>query len=128
MHQITMPINWLITLYYWILIKTEPGNDEPFFRDYASHLHPILALVLDYSMVHAPYKLRHYLFVFIYSLIYAFLINMPMALAGTPAYTLLTWKSPGSLVLVAGLFIFVILTHMVFVGLSYCCKARLFNR
>ena len=127
-HQIIAPINIIITLYYWTLIKPEPNNKTPFLTDYFSHLHPVLAIILDYSLVHAPYKPRHFTFLLIFCVIYAFAINMPMALGGTPAYKLITWDSWGSGALIAGLFFLVIILHTVFVCLSYCCKAKCFKR
>ena len=119
----------MITLYYWSLIKTEAAHRyRPFMPDYASHLHPLLAMLFDFSMVHAPYKLRHIPFTIVMCCIYCFCCNMPMALMGKPAYTLITWKSGASIALIVGLFVFVMLMHAMFVGLSYCCKAKIYKR
>ena len=129
LHEITLSVQVLITLYYWVLIKNEPKNKyRSFAPDYAVHLHPLLSLRLDFSLVLAPYKLRHSVFIFIMCFIYCFTCNMPMALIGKPAYKLITWKSGGSIGLVIGLFLFVIGTHAALVGLSWCCKGRIYKR
>ena len=127
LHQITLPIEMLITIYYWLLIKPEPTNNTSFSTDYWPHLHPLLAMLLDYSLIHAPYKLRHTQFMIYFSLFYCFGCNMPMALNGDPAYVLITWKSTTSHVFVVVLFVFLMLCHAAFVGLSVCCKRRLYN-
>jgi len=82
LHQVAMVMEMVITLIFWVAYVAV-GPDHPlrtkisFLRAYSGHLHPFVCLTIDFWLVHAPYKMRHTIFVWLVCSVYGFGVNMP---------------------------------------------------
>ena len=108
----------MVTVYFWIMIA-EPGDITKLFQIEA-HVLPMAAITIDYCLVKWTFTYRHMFHMFITITIYGYGFNCPRALAGNPAYKLMSWDSFGAVLLIHILYFLFVVIFIIMIYVSKC--------
>ena len=112
--QISMSCEVIVTLLYWSIIHK---TGHPINKKICLHVIPLLALIIEFGLVYAPFLMRHFLPIAITGILYL-TMNFILSIYGETAYKILSWKNYSTVILILAAIVISTLTHTILVLIS----------